>query len=46
MKKFLTLLGLLAVLAGLSLGCGGSGEKGKNSAKDDRPKPADKDKAG
>jgi hypothetical protein len=31
---------LVVVLSIVSLGCGGAGEKGKNSAKDDRPKAA------
>lgn len=33
---------LLAACLMLAVGCGGGQEKGKNSAKDDRPKPADK----
>jgi hypothetical protein len=37
-KQWLTILFAAVVLA--ALGCGGAGEKGKNSAKDDRPKSA------
>lgn len=40
MKQLVSALLAVALLAGL--GCGGSSEKGKNSAKDDRPRAADK----
>jgi hypothetical protein len=32
----------VALVLGLVLGCSSSGEKGKNSAKDDRPKSSEK----
>jgi hypothetical protein len=44
MKRLLATVVTAALLLAFAAGCGGSGEKGKNSGKDDRPKSAkDKD---